>query len=389
MSGRMHRGWHGAGRGSRGPGRGGWQQADLPGADDAAAWLPAGCPTTGSRAAGGHGRPRGDPHRRRAARPLEGVRRRRPAAPTRAAEAGPDQPVPRGDPRGADRDRPPGRAPLRPQGRLGRAARRAPRSCSPRCPSPVMTRLRQPERLVLDTLVDAGVARSRSDALAWAVRLVGEHADDVARANCARPWRRSTTLRREGPGPGLTASGYRRGARARRLSSRVRGRARSRCSGRSRPAPWPRGRTRGSRTSWATGWATWWRRRPRRRCRAAPPTSSSTSAATPRVVQQVRQHEHRDPAQRDVDRHAQPARRVRPHHLQRHAGQRAAPHHGQHDRAGRSGIASTANGVYVPAMNRKIIEWSSRFISVRARVLRQVRRWYSALTPNRPSTSAP
>src|SRR4051812_5846657 len=41
---------------------------------------------------------------------------------------------------------------------------------------PVMTRLRQPERMVLDTLVDAGVARSRSDALAWAVALVGEHA---------------------------------------------------------------------------------------------------------------------------------------------------------------------------------------------------------------------
>jgi hypothetical protein len=42
---------------------------------------------------------------------------------------------------------------------------------------PVMTRLRQPERTVLDTLVDAGVARSRSDALAWCVRLVGEHAE--------------------------------------------------------------------------------------------------------------------------------------------------------------------------------------------------------------------
>lgn len=42
---------------------------------------------------------------------------------------------------------------------------------------PVMTRLRQPERAVLDTLVDAGVARSRSDALAWSVRLVGEHAE--------------------------------------------------------------------------------------------------------------------------------------------------------------------------------------------------------------------
>ncbi len=43
---------------------------------------------------------------------------------------------------------------------------------------PVMTRLRQPERQVLDTLVDAGVARSRSDALAWCVRLVGEHAEE-------------------------------------------------------------------------------------------------------------------------------------------------------------------------------------------------------------------
>ena len=43
---------------------------------------------------------------------------------------------------------------------------------------PVMTRLRQAERQVLDTLVDAGVARSRSDALAWCVRLVGQHAQD-------------------------------------------------------------------------------------------------------------------------------------------------------------------------------------------------------------------
>ncbi|MDQ1696376.1 MAG: hypothetical protein QOJ03_1729 [Frankiaceae bacterium] len=46
---------------------------------------------------------------------------------------------------------------------------------------PVMTRLRQPERLVLDTLVDSGVARSRSDALAWCVRLVGRHTDDWLR----------------------------------------------------------------------------------------------------------------------------------------------------------------------------------------------------------------
>jgi hypothetical protein len=43
---------------------------------------------------------------------------------------------------------------------------------------PVMTRLRQPERLVLDTLVDAGVARSRSEALAWCVRLVGRNTEE-------------------------------------------------------------------------------------------------------------------------------------------------------------------------------------------------------------------
>ena len=42
---------------------------------------------------------------------------------------------------------------------------------------PVMTRLRQPERQVLDTLVESGVARSRAHALAWCVRLVGDNAD--------------------------------------------------------------------------------------------------------------------------------------------------------------------------------------------------------------------
>lgn len=40
---------------------------------------------------------------------------------------------------------------------------------------PVMTRLRMQDRSVLDTLIDAGVARSRSEALAWCVRLVGRH----------------------------------------------------------------------------------------------------------------------------------------------------------------------------------------------------------------------
>ncbi|MCG7209098.1 hypothetical protein [Streptomyces arenae] len=44
--------------------------------------------------------------------------------------------------------------------------------------APVMTRLRQPERQVLDTLIAGGVARSRSEALAWCVRLVQKHTDD-------------------------------------------------------------------------------------------------------------------------------------------------------------------------------------------------------------------
>lgn len=43
---------------------------------------------------------------------------------------------------------------------------------------PAMTRLRQPQRQVLDTLVQAGVARSRSDALAWCVKLVEQHNEE-------------------------------------------------------------------------------------------------------------------------------------------------------------------------------------------------------------------
>jgi hypothetical protein len=64
---------------------------------------------------------------------------------------------------------------------------------------PVMTRLRQPERRVLDTLVDAGVARSRSDALAWCVRLTGENADAwLARLRAAL--RHVEEVRDQGPG---------------------------------------------------------------------------------------------------------------------------------------------------------------------------------------------
>jgi hypothetical protein len=63
---------------------------------------------------------------------------------------------------------------------------------------PVMTRLRQAERRVLDTLVDAGVARSRSDALAWCVRLVGEHEDSWLTA-LRGALRQVEQVRAEGP----------------------------------------------------------------------------------------------------------------------------------------------------------------------------------------------
>jgi hypothetical protein len=63
---------------------------------------------------------------------------------------------------------------------------------------PVMTRLRQAERQVLDTLVDGGVARSRSDALAWCVRLVGAN-QDTWLADLRAALRQVEQVRAEGP----------------------------------------------------------------------------------------------------------------------------------------------------------------------------------------------
>ena len=66
---------------------------------------------------------------------------------------------------------------------------------------PHMTRLRMRERAVLDTLVDAGVARSRSDALAWCVRLVGDNESEwIGRLREA--FAHVEKLRQEGPTPG-------------------------------------------------------------------------------------------------------------------------------------------------------------------------------------------
>ena len=62
-----------------------------------------------------------------------------------------------------------------------------------------MTRLRQPERQVLDTLVDAGVARSRSEALAWCVKLVGKNADGWL-GDLREAMEQVSKVRAEGPG---------------------------------------------------------------------------------------------------------------------------------------------------------------------------------------------
>lgn len=63
---------------------------------------------------------------------------------------------------------------------------------------PAMTRLRMPERRVLDTLVEAGVARSRSHALAWCVRLVSERQDDWLK-DLRSALERVERVRAEGP----------------------------------------------------------------------------------------------------------------------------------------------------------------------------------------------
>jgi len=174
MGGRMHGGWRGPG-GRRGPGRGGWQQADLPDADDCAAWFQGRLPDGWFTGA-----------------PEVTVDREE------ILVVGELPPVEDDPADGADRAAlVTGRITrFREQTREERIeiARQAEHRYGRKvawgarlgdsvelftvASVPVMTRLRQPERIVLDTLVDAGVARSRSDALAWAVRLVGQHADE-------------------------------------------------------------------------------------------------------------------------------------------------------------------------------------------------------------------
>ena len=66
---------------------------------------------------------------------------------------------------------------------------------------PVMTRLRMRERAVLDTLVEAGVARSRSEALAWCVKLVGDNESEWI-AKLREVLGSVESVRSEGPKPG-------------------------------------------------------------------------------------------------------------------------------------------------------------------------------------------
>ncbi|HSY15121.1 MAG TPA: hypothetical protein VK816_03970 [Jatrophihabitantaceae bacterium] len=190
-------GGHGGPRGGRGFGRpGGWQQADLPSADDAQAWLGGRLPGDWFSApvavsvdreeiliTGEIGAPEypadADDATRRAADLGRIGRFREQTRDERITVA------------------------LEAEARYGRkvawgASVGQTRVLFTHLAVPVMTRLRQDERRVLDTLVDAGVARSRSEALAWCVKLVGEHTDDWL-ANLRTAMSEVDKLRSEGP----------------------------------------------------------------------------------------------------------------------------------------------------------------------------------------------
>jgi hypothetical protein len=167
---------HGPGRGFRGPG--GWQQADLPAADDAAAWLIGRLPDDWFV-----GEPTVTVDREEIVvagelSPPDGKSTEADAEKSgRAAAEGRIQRF-REDTRDARM-----RIADEAEARYGRkvawgASIGDTAVLFTHLAVPTMTRLRHDERRVLDTLVDAGVARSRSDALAWCVRLVGEHTDE-------------------------------------------------------------------------------------------------------------------------------------------------------------------------------------------------------------------
>ena len=169
--GRGHGGHRGHGRGMGRPG--GWQQADLPPADDAAAWLTGRLPADWFLSApsvtvdreeivvvGELAAPEGTDEATRAAAAQGRISRFREDTREMRMQIADEA-----------------------EARYGRklawgASIGDTAQLFTHLAVPAMTRLRQDERRVLDTLVDAGVARSRSEALAWCVRLVGEHTEE-------------------------------------------------------------------------------------------------------------------------------------------------------------------------------------------------------------------
>jgi hypothetical protein len=177
MGGRMHRGWAG-GRG-RGPGRGGWQQADLPGAEDAAAWLQGRLPDGWFTGAPDVTVDREEILVVGELTPVEGEFPDTEAGRADRAAAVAGRISRFRETTREERIEIARQAEHRYQRKVAWGARIGDTvELFTVASVPVMTRLRQPERIVLDTLVDSGVARSRSDALAWAVKLVGQHADE-------------------------------------------------------------------------------------------------------------------------------------------------------------------------------------------------------------------
>ncbi|MFN2518816.1 MAG: hypothetical protein ABR604_07210 [Jatrophihabitantaceae bacterium] len=194
---------HGGGRGrGRGFGRpGGWQQADLPPADDAAAWLTGRLPGDWFTGA-----------------PSITVDREEIIVTGELAEPEIDKSTDSGADETARRAAALGRIGRfredtresrmkiadEAESRYGRkiawgASIGDTRALFTHLAVPVMTRLRQDERRVLDTLVDAGVARSRSEALSWCVKLVGEHTDEWL-ASLREAMTKVDEVRAEGPG---------------------------------------------------------------------------------------------------------------------------------------------------------------------------------------------
>src|SRR5919206_1729580 len=181
MNGRMHGRWYGqgGGRGGRGPGRGGWQQADLPNADDATAWLQGRLPDGWFVGAPDVTVDREEIVVVGELPPVEGDFPDTEAGRADRAAAVAGRISRFRETTREERIEIARQAEHRYQRKVAWGARIGDSvELFTVASVPVMTRLRQPERIVLDTLVDSGVARSRSDALAWAVRLVGQHPDE-------------------------------------------------------------------------------------------------------------------------------------------------------------------------------------------------------------------